>query len=56
MGLNHEVTKVILGCKFYGRISLLVHCLSLRYSRPSSLYNVSLDVKLIAPVTARVAL
>ena len=32
------------------------HHLPLRYSKPSSLYNFSLDVPLIAPVIARTAL
>ena len=38
------------------RHNLCIHRLSLRYSRPSSLHNFSLDVPLIAPVIARVAL
>ena len=38
------------------RQSLRIHRLSLRYSRPSSLYNFSLDLPLIGPVTARLAL
>ena len=38
------------------RHNLLIHRLSLRYSKPSSLYNSSLDVPLIARVIARATL
>ena len=44
---------MILGYKFYGRESLPIQRLSLRYSRPSSLYKLSLDMTLTAPAVAR---
>ena len=54
MELGYKGILVILSCTFYERGT--IHRLSLRYSKPSFLYNYSLDVPLIAPVIARATL
>ena len=54
MGLDHKGILVILSSKFMEKTKCSHPSLS--YSRSSSLYNFSLNVTLIAPVIARVAL
>ena len=56
MELDYKGILVTLSCKFYGRDNLRIRRLSLRYSKPTSLHNFSLDVPLTATVIARAVL